>query len=114
MCHFVPAMSNPEAYFTTFDIFALTSREDLFPLAMLEAAAAGLPIICFAYSGNAPELVEDDAGLVVSYLDVRAMAKACIELLSDESRRRKLGESAKAKVEALYSLNIHGPFFYLS
>jgi glycosyltransferase involved in cell wall biosynthesis len=109
MCHFIPAVSNPEAYFNAFDIFALTSREDPFPVAMLEAAAIGLPIICFADSGGAPELVENDAGLIVPYLDVRAMAEACIELLSDESRRRKLGGSAKAKVEALYGLNIQGP-----
>jgi glycosyltransferase involved in cell wall biosynthesis len=108
ICHFIPAVANPEIYFNAFDLFALTSREDPFSVAMLEAAASGLPIVCFAGSGGAAELVEDDAGIIVPYLDVSAMAKACIELLTDEERRRQLGENARAKVQERYALDFQG------
>lgn len=111
VCHFVPTVLTPHAYFRALDLFALTSREDPFPVAMLEAAAAGLPIVCFANAGGAPEFVENDAGVVVPYLDVTTMATACIELLMDGSRRRKLGENARVKVQLRYTLEIQGPKF---
>ncbi len=108
-CHFIPAVADPEAYFSTFNLFALTSREDPFSVAMLEAAAAGVPIICFANAGGAPELVEKDAGIIVPYLDVPAMAKACAELLADEKRRLRMGKIACAKVQERYTLSRQGP-----
>jgi glycosyltransferase involved in cell wall biosynthesis len=109
ICHFIPAVPNPEIYFSTFDLFALTSREDPFSVAMLEAAVSRLPIVCFAGAGGGPELVENDAGIIVPYLDVPAMAKACFELLLDDNRRRQLGENARAKVQARYTLDQQGP-----
>lgn len=109
VCLFVPAVRNPEAYFAAFDLFALTSREDPFPVAMLEAAACGLPIVCFAGGGGAPELVEDDAGIIVPYLDVMAMAKACAALFADDEHRKKLGKKARDKVHTRYSLAVQGP-----
>lgn len=109
ICHFIPAVSNPQAYFSAFDLFALTSREDPFSLAMLEAAESGLPIVCFADAGGAPDFVENDAGTVVPYLDVPAMAKACAELLMNESRCKQIGKNARAKVQEHYTLEKQGP-----
>ncbi|MGD1088659.1 MAG: glycosyltransferase family 4 protein [Verrucomicrobiota bacterium] len=108
-CHFIPAVPNPREFFSAFDLFALTSREDPFSVAMLEAAASGLPIVCFADAGGAPELVEDDAGIVVPYLDIPAMAKACVELLTNEHRRAQLGKAAQTKVQERYVLALQGP-----
>jgi len=105
----LPAVPNPETYFGAFDLFALTSREDPFSVAMLEAALCGLPIVCFAGAGGAVELVEHDAGIVVPYLDLSAMAIACVDLLLDDTRRRKVGENARAKVQAHYMLDQQGP-----
>ena len=109
MCHFIKAVTDPAPYFSVFDLFTLTSREDPFSVAMLEAAASGLPIVCFAGAGGAPELVEQDAGIVVPYLDVPAMAGACIELLTDVDRRRQMGENARIKVRERYALARQGP-----
>ena len=109
ICHFVPAVEDPSPYFKAFDLFALTSREDPFPLVMLEAAASGLPIVCFAQSGGATELVEADAGIIVPYLDVQAMARACVDLLVNEEKRKRFGAQAKIKVEGRYLLAQQGP-----
>ena len=107
-CHFVPSIVNPSSFFHALDIFALTSREDPFPVAMLEAATSGVPIICFAGGGGAPELVEADAGIIVPYLDTTLMAAACVSLMVDASRRVILGMNAKKKVQTKYNLDGQG------
>ena len=109
VCQFVPAVDNPGAYFEALDLFALTSREDPFPVVMLEAAACGLPIVCFAESGGATELVEDDAGIIVPYLDVPAMAQACVDLMNNKEMCTLFGNQAKAKVETRFLLSHQGP-----
>lgn len=83
---------------TRFDVFLLSSREDPYPLVVLEAALLQKPIVCFEQAGGAPELVEHDAGEVVKYLDVRAAADAVIALLEDRDLRIKKGRKAHEKV----------------
>ena len=69
-------------YIAAFDVFSLVSREDAFPLAFMEAAAVGVPTVCFdgAVEGGC-EFVEADAGRVVPYLDLDAMAERVLEFL---------------------------------
>jgi LmbE family N-acetylglucosaminyl deacetylase/glycosyltransferase involved in cell wall biosynthesis/GT2 family glycosyltransferase len=88
----------PARYFAQSDIFALPSREDPFPLVMLEAASVGKPIVCFAEAGGTPEFVEHDAGIVVPYLDIEAMAAAITRLVEDAQLRVQLGETGRRKV----------------
>jgi glycosyltransferase involved in cell wall biosynthesis len=85
-------------YLSQFDVFLLTSREDPYPLVVLEAALAERPIVCFDKSGGAPELVEEDAGFVVSYLNINAMSQKTIELIENQTLRKTLGQKAKQKV----------------
>lgn len=85
-------------YLSQFDVFALTSREDPYPLVVLEAALAEKPIVCFEKAGGAPELVEEDAGFVVSYLDSVAMSKRIIELIENPELGLEMGRKAKSKV----------------
>jgi glycosyltransferase involved in cell wall biosynthesis len=91
------------------DVFALTSREDPFPLVMLEAAAAGLPIVCFEGSGGAPEFVVPDAGNVVGYLDVAGMADVVASLLQRADEREQLGRVAGARVRERHTIDQAGP-----
>jgi glycosyltransferase involved in cell wall biosynthesis len=81
-----------------FDIFCLTSREDPFPLVMLEAALAQKTIIGMEHSGGVVEFVEDDAGLVCKYMNISTMAKKILELYENEDVMKTLGENAKTKV----------------
>jgi glycosyltransferase involved in cell wall biosynthesis len=102
---FVGEVLDPRLVLADADVFVLPSREDPFPLVCLEAAQCGLPIVCFADGGGAPELVEEDAGRVVPYLDVGAMAGAVAEIVGDEKLRARLGRRAQEKVETLYSVD---------
>lgn len=83
---------------TRFDVFLLSSREDPYPLVVLEAALLQKPIVCFDQAGGAPELVESDAGEVVKYLDIHAAAGAVVSLVEDRDLRIKKGKKAHEKV----------------
>ena len=71
-CTCIPTTGNVNDYYNTMDVFALTSREDPFPLVMLEAGACHVPTVCFAGAGGGAEYVGLDAGLVAPYLDLPA------------------------------------------
>ena len=106
---FVGAKSNSMAYLAALDVFALVSREDPFPLAMLEAASLGLPVVCFDRSGGGPEFAGDDAGIVVEYGDTLAMAKALAWLCDEPVLRKQLGTVARQKVVGQYTMEIQAP-----
>lgn len=105
----VAAVSDPIRYYQAADVFALLSREDPFPLVMLEAGAAGLPVVCFEGAGGGPEFVEHDSGVVVPYLDVLAMAEALMRLASDPAERSKLGSRAAEKARLRHDLRVAAP-----
>ena len=96
--HFIGARSNPLDYIAAFDVHALVSREESLSLVTLEAAASGLPTVCFDDAGGACEFVETDAGASVPYLDVGAMADRVLELLFNDRLRAELGRRAREKV----------------
>lgn len=102
-------VSNPLDYFMASDLFVLASREDPFPLVMLEAASVGKPVVCFDRSGGGPEFVEDDCGLVIPYLDVDEMARRILHLIHHPSLCQELGRRAAAKVRERHSVNQTAP-----
>jgi glycosyltransferase involved in cell wall biosynthesis len=52
--HFSGSRHDATDYFCAFDVFALVSREDSFPLVCLEVASLGTPILCFDTAGSSP------------------------------------------------------------
>jgi len=107
--HFLETKSNPLDYFAGFDLFALTSREDPYPIACLEAASLGKPILCFDKAGGEPEFVEKDCGFVVPSLDVDAMAERVIELYKNRGLLLQLGQNAAQKVRSRHKLEDNAP-----
>jgi predicted HAD superfamily hydrolase/glycosyltransferase involved in cell wall biosynthesis len=90
---------NPREYFASGDIFLLPSREDPYPLVCMEAAEAGMPIVCFDdHAGGMHTFVEEDAGIVVTYLDVDQMAASVHDLMKNKMKRGLMGERARNKV----------------
>lgn len=73
------------------------------PIALVEAMAAGIPVIATA-TGGIPELVAPDAGVLVPQRDPAALAHAIIELARDPSARSALGERGRARVRALHEV----------
>lgn len=83
------------------DYFLLCSREDPFPLVMLEAALCKKPIFTFKNTGGGDEFVEEDAGMRVNYLDVKSMAETIDSVLPETALA--LGKVAQKKVLENYS-----------
>lgn len=85
-----------------FDIFALTSESEGFSNAILEAMAAGLPIVAPNCGGN-PEAVENGVtGFLYPPGDAKALA-GCLAILSDDhALRKKMGRSGRLKTEKCF------------
>ncbi|WAC12261.1 glycosyltransferase family 4 protein [Dyadobacter pollutisoli] len=94
----VPPTANALDYINRFDILLLSSREDPYPLVVMEAALQEIPVVCFEDAGGAPELIESDAGFVVPYMDISAASEAIIQLVLDPSMRDAMGQNGRKKV----------------
>jgi glycosyltransferase involved in cell wall biosynthesis len=96
--HFVGVTRTPADWLSIFDLQLLLSREDPFPLVVMEAAVHGVPTLAFRDAGGAAEFIGADAGVCAPYLDLPALAAMAQELLADGERRRALGAVAHARV----------------
>ena len=86
------------------DIFCLPSLYEGFPLAILEAMAAGLPVVATRVAGN-PEAVEDGVhGRLVDAEDAAGLAEALLGLIEDEEGRRRMGRQARRRIEEEFSI----------
>lgn len=103
--HFPGPTRQPAEWFAGFDLFALPSRQDAFPLVVLEAAANSLPVVCFEGAGGAPEFVTQACGATVPYLDVVRMAEAIRLLASSPSTLRAAGRVAAAAVRRRHDVD---------
>jgi glycosyltransferase involved in cell wall biosynthesis/SAM-dependent methyltransferase len=81
----------PEEFLAAADVFLLTSREDPFPSAALEAAAHGVPIVCFDGSGGMPGFVRETGLVPVPMADAAAAAAAIDQLAADPMLRAAAG-----------------------
>jgi glycosyltransferase involved in cell wall biosynthesis len=86
------------------DVFLVSSREDPFPLVVLEAALSEKPIFGFKNTGGADEFIDETCGYKADYLDVAQMSGEIIKL--DTEKITKLGINAKNKVLNNYGFNI--------
>jgi glycosyltransferase involved in cell wall biosynthesis len=91
-------LPDPFPSYSALDAFTLLSRDDPFPLACLEAAAAGAPVVCFEEAGGMPEFTARGAGLSVPYLDMEAMADGLARIARDTEFAGKLARTARGEV----------------
>lgn len=102
-------VAQPRLLFPDGDLFLLSSREDPFPLVALEAAAAGLPIVCFDGTGGMPAFVGTEAGVVVPNGDTAAAAAAIVDLAADDAERKRLGSHGQRKVARENHVSVAAP-----
>lgn len=85
------------------DLFVLPTPSEGLSIAIMEAMAAGLPVVATAVGGN-PELVEPGiTGLLVPAGDAGALAAALREIAGDPGRRREMGRAARSRVVLDYT-----------
>jgi glycosyltransferase involved in cell wall biosynthesis len=87
------------------DVFVLPSRSEAFPNSVIEAMAAGLPVVATTV-GGIPELVSDGHnGRLVPTGDAPALARALVDLLDEPARAAELGQAARQRVEQMCSFD---------
>lgn len=94
-------LADPSDFLAASAVVVLPSREDSWPLVMLEAAAAGTPLVCFAGAGGAERFVESGAGVAVPYLDVDAMARAIVRYLTEPQEAALAGAAGREAASAV-------------
>lgn len=97
--HLLESTAEYLQYLACFDIFFLSSREDPYPLVMLEAGINKNPIVSFEKSGGSSEFIENSLGLHIPYLDITEAAKLLNELIENDLKRKELGEEMYLKAK---------------
>jgi glycosyltransferase involved in cell wall biosynthesis len=100
--HLPGFLPDPARYIGRFDIFALSSNSEQFPISLVEAMAAGLPAVCTSV-GDIPSMVsEDNCPLIVGPDDEAAFTAALDTLAERSDLRRSIGRANRVKAAAEY------------
>ena len=88
------------------DVFVLPTRREGFPMVVLEAMAAGLPVVSTPV-GAIPDAVRDgEEGIIVPPGDAAALTAALGRILGDSALRKKMGERGRCRVEEVFSRDV--------
>ncbi len=90
-------------------VLALLSREDPFPLVVLEAGMLGVPTVCFEGSGAIPDLAAEGCCVSVDYLDLPAFAAAVWRLCRQPEEAREIAARCHRKVSDELSIEVVAP-----
>jgi glycosyltransferase involved in cell wall biosynthesis len=102
--HFAGYQSQPQRFLAAMDFFALTSRSEGMPLAVLEAWAAGLPVVA-SRVGGVPELIEaNQSGLLFESGDAVALTAAMGRLLDNVPLAAHLRAEGRRRVMDQYTI----------
>lgn len=89
------------------DVAALPSLHEGMPLTVIEAAAAGRPVVATAVDGT-PEVVRDgQTGYLVPAADPAALARAVLVLLADPAGAARMGEEASRWARERFDIDAH-------
>jgi len=102
---FLGARRDVPRLLAAFDAFAVSSHSEAFPLSVLEAMAAGLPVVA-TDAGCVPDIVRPGAtGLLIPPRRPDLLAMALESLHDDPARAREMGRQGRELVRSDYSLD---------
>ena len=88
------------------DLFLLSSHYEGMPLAMIEAMAAGCPVVATAVGGIPDVIADSNGGRVVPARNPHALASAIVEILGDPEKRRTMAAAARQRVISAFDVRI--------
>lgn len=90
-------------------VFVMTSRNECFPLVLLEAMSNNLPCIAFDCDTGPRHIIRhNETGILVNKGDILQMADAILQLAADTISQKRMGEKAVKEVQLFYPDNIYG------
>ena len=95
-------LADPARFIGLFDIFALSSDSEQFPISLVEAMAAGRPVVATAVGDIASMVSPDNRPLVVACQDEAAFTAALDSLAERADLRRAIGQANREKAETEY------------
>lgn len=101
---FTGGRSDVSDIFQISDVAVLCSHEEGFSNAVLEGMAAGLPYIVTDVGGNAEAIRDEVDGYVIPAKSPEILGKRIVDLLSDEKLRKRMGDSARVRVQKYFSV----------
>ena len=99
---FHPFVKEIEREYATHALLVMSSRFEGFPMVLLEAAAAGLPVVSFACKEGPETLLGNGGGLLVEAENTSALADALTRMMTDEQLRTRCAQET-TKVVAAYT-----------
>jgi len=100
--HFTGQLLEAENLHQFFDVSVLCSRSEGFPNAVIEALAAGCPVVATPV-GGVPEVITDrQTGLLAPVDQPQALAASVQELRRDAALRKRLSEAGLARARGKY------------
>lgn len=103
--HFLGYRSDAVSIYTAADVFIFTSKREGLPMALMEAMAAGLPVICTNVRGNTDLVRHGKEGYVTSYKAIEVKEFLC-ELLENSENRVQLGRNSRKRVKSFDKKNV--------
>lgn len=102
----VVPFSPPSDYLVASDVFVFPSFREGFPVAPLEAAAAGLPTVGFACTGTVDAVLDGETGLLVPVGATEQLADAIITYFRDSELRENHALAAKRRVAERFTQEV--------
>lgn len=103
--HFLGYRSDVPELLAIFDCFVLSSRSEGLSMTLLEAMAAGLPVVATSVGGNQEVVRHEETGLLVPAAEPQRLADALKRIFSNEESARQMGESGLRRVHEHFSLD---------
>ena len=102
---FLGARDDVPAVMSAADGYVMSSAWEGMPMVLLEAAAAGLPIVATAVGGNGEVVRDGESGFLVPARDSEVLRAGMLRLMAlPEEQRRAMGERGREHVRANYGL----------
>lgn len=103
--HFLGFRDDVPELLALLDLFVFPSHFEGLPGALIEAMAAGLPIVATDAVGNEELITDERTGLLVPVRDIKALGEGMIRALTDETMAEELGEAAARTAHQEYTID---------